>query len=561
MGGGSQPYDYKAETQYALGQANLPKSPLAQDLSDRLQGFAPQILDQMGNAQQMGAAVLGQYYQPTPQNTPAPVQNTYPKQSDFNPPPQPSGPVWQRPQNYMGTGVTRAPSPQELEFFSQNQGSQAGGMKTFNGGMVNMQTNPANAPAPQQQQQGYNLGLPQVTQATVGQAQNVNQLDPAIMAQMGQQIQAPQTNFGTDPFSGVNAQLAGQFNPQQFAGIPQLQQMIQSAFNGQGNPLAGGLPQMPGQVNAQGVNIDNSQINPQDSQFYQGVQDLFQRNQQKDIADLRARFGVDGTSRGTGAAFAEGNYRAESLGQLGTALGQLRQNEFQNLLAQRGLAQQGNLANFQMLNDAALTGRGQDITGRGQTLDAMLQGGQQQNNNLGALLNSFTTMRGQDISNAQGNLEANLSRLGLLSQNAQNAGQLNLGQNALQSQNALQAAGLNTDRMNALLSQQNTASGNQMDYLLGNRGIDANMSQFNAAQGNEMGRFVADANQRAIENMLTRQFTGQQNLLQGLLGLAQAGIPGGGANVNMSPYTGPTQSGLSQWGDFFQGIGSMIPGG
>lgn len=65
----------------------------------------------------------------------------------------------------------------------------------------------------------------------------------------------------------------------------------------------------------------------------QAVQQLLSKQQERNVNDIRARFGASGgTAFGTPAAFAEGIYRAESTPQIAAAMDQLSQNRLASLM-------------------------------------------------------------------------------------------------------------------------------------------------------------------------------------------------------------------------------------
>lgn len=156
-------------------------------------------------------------------------------------------------------------------------------------------------------------------------------------------------------------------------------------------------------VNLGALNLPSGAINPQDSEYYKGLTDLFSRNNDKNIAELRARFGGTGTSWGTPALQAESQYRADAIPQLAATLGQARQSEFANLLGERSLLQQGILSGRGQDLEAGLGNLNAGVTERGQDLNAAMgtQGNELQR--LMAYANAGLTQRGQDINNSQFN--------------------------------------------------------------------------------------------------------------------------------------------------------------
>jgi hypothetical protein len=459
---------------------------------------------------------------------------------------------------------------------------------------------------------------------------NMQGMNPQALQTLLQQFQAPGVN-GYNPSQQLlnNPGFNQQYGQMQGLGIQGLSQALQQQIGNTGNNGMANLPGLnlgqanlqaanPQQVSAPGTqlntgnaqqvsannvnpataNIDQSNINPQDSAFYQAVQKNLTDQMDLNRKDLRARFGASGgTSRGTPAAFAESQFDAQALPQLAQALGEVRQQEFGNLLQQRGLGQQGNLANAGMQNQvglannqlqaqtglanssnqlqaqnqgnsALLQARGQDINNsqqnvqnflqsvglnntsnlqaRGQNLDLLglgqqgaLQnqslGNQFQQGNLSTLGNLFNSQQGMNLQNYFNTIGANQNQQGLLSGLAQQAGQLGLGQNQLGSQNALAAQGLNQQGANNALQNQLGFQTNQNQANLGQNNILSQLAQFNSGQGNDFMKSLLAMQQSANEGQINRQFTGYQNLAQLAQGLALAGIPGGGSNTNLSP--------------------------
>lgn len=81
------------------------------------------------------------------------------------------------------------------------------------------------------------------------------------------------------------------------------------------------------------------------------LQDILSRENTRNVADIRARFGASGgTSFGTPAAYAEGLYRAEAAPRSAVAIGNLQMDVIKNLLglatglAGRGISQRQTVA-------------------------------------------------------------------------------------------------------------------------------------------------------------------------------------------------------------------------
>lgn len=216
------------------------------------------------------------------------------------------------------------------------------------------------------------------------------------------------TNFSLDPgavdkLTNPEEAPVGQPTPQSFDFISQL------------NNLFGGMQQGSDKLNNFKANI-----NPQDSEFYKGLEDMFNRKATQNIADVRARFGGSGTSRGTPAIQAESIARADMMPALAATLGQARQGEVSNMLGAQGL-----------------------------DLQALLGGLGQQGNTLNSLISGFGTQRGQDIQNNQAN-----------------------------AQNFLQNKNIDMNSLLGFLGEQNKLFGTQSNQSMFNAGQNNDMTKF-----------------------------------------------------------------------------------
>lgn len=736
-GGGNGAPDYREEIRYGLQQANLPKSPLAQQYNDMAMAATPSIFEALMNAQNLGSSMFG---------------GSLGGQIPFQAPPAPAGGYqpqglndlsaqWDRAMQQAGMQPRSGGTPNLTQF----DGQMANFIRPGPGGVHPPPINPGGANNPlggSSPVQGTNgLQAPQLSQAGfLTLNPYANQLDQNIFQRLSQNVQAPQMNFGQDPFAQIMAQLQGaqfgggipqglnqafqapslnpiqqigaqQVNAQQVGGAPQInaQQIGQAPQVGasqvnaqQANvanaPLQQALAALvnPAMVQAQqaslgGLNIQNpnlsslqGQINPQDSEYYNAISQILQNKQQRDIGDLRERFTNTGTSRGTPALHAEALLRAQQAPEIAAALGGVRQSEFANELQRRGLVQQGMLDQAGMLNQTLLGGRGQDLTAllanaqnaltagqsnqsallqagianqgaglqaanlnnlynlqqRGQNVDLALanasnnlgaqqsnqsaglqaalanaqnfltggqanqganlqaqlanaqnflqQGGMNQNASLQAMLANAANSLQAGQANQQAGLQTNqqllqgglqtnqqnldrllglgglnqqagqldLNRFAQLLQGAQGQGQLNLGQNQLLANTGLQSQDLNTQRLLGALGAQNTFFGNQNQLALGNQANVNQAQQFNAGQSNQFNLATAGMQQAAIESMLSRQFSGLNQLLGVGAGLAASGTPGGSANVNVGPVG--SVSGGSSFGQTAMGVGAIL---
>lgn len=201
--------------------------------------------------------------------------------------------------------------------------------------------------------------------------------------------------------------------------------------------------------------------------------------------------------------------------------------------------------------------------------------------------------RGQDLNNFQGAQSNYLQAQGLGVQNANNANQQSLGYNALNSSNQLGAQGLNLQGANSyqnLLSQfqglglqqnnqnqQNnqfnanlgTQTGlanrgltlqdlqQQMSYGLGANSQNSQNAQFNASQSNQLNQNFSQQLQAAQEAMFGRNANATNQLAAYIAQLAAMGIPGGSANINVSPIQ-PQQGG--GFGGTLAGLGALATG-
>lgn len=570
MGSGNQNYSDQINT--ALAQANMPKSPLAQQLSNNFsQNFQQTLAGVLSGGGNAFQGINGG------QSTPGQILNGggY-QQSIFNP-----------------SGSQPAQSNPVL-----NSGTATATTSNLNNSTA--QSNPGN----------LSNGI------------NLSGINSGLLSQLTQQFGRPGEavdNASQSLFYGLGGSNALSQNQNNIPGLSSnLQQALNNTNQASGlnpNSLQTGLPQ---NVNVNPANLQTGLPNAQDSAYYQGVEQTLGNQYNQGLKDLQARFGAaGGTSRGTPAAFAQAQYSAQALPQLAAALGNVRQQEVGNQLQAQN---QGNSAN--------LTARGQDISNAQQNVGNQLQGQNQSNqallqnqglNNQAVLdrLNSISGLFGQ-----QGNLNNQL--LGNLGNIAANSGQTSLGVNQLNTGNQLATNQLNSQNINNALSQLGNLQNNNNQTALGLNQLLANNSQFNAGQQNSnlqaLNQLLAQANQfnagqqnlntqqlnqlnqqnsqfnadaltqnrelmaqlglqnnqfnsnqfnnqalallqlaqQGNQQQINNQFTGLQNVLQlaGQFGLA--GIPGGSANVNLSASPQSGGSALSGIGSALGGLGSLI---
>lgn len=515
-GGGQSPTDYRSEIDKGLSEANTPKSDLAKQLSSYFGSMLPGVGQGAGtnppsagqNAQgQNPFAALGNMNQ---MSSPLQVGN-----AGLNDPRLMNG--LPSPGSY--SQLTSDFSP----FGSSNQGQ----LNFGNSGLFNQLTQSPLS------QSFAGLNYPSLAQ---------NQL----LSQVGQRANLGNVNTSINPGAvGFNAQ-----------GI--------SPFQAQGADLSG-------------VN----------SPFSQAIQQTLANKQNQDISDLRARFGASGgASRGTPAMYAETQLRSQQAPEIAAALGNVRQQE-------AGL----NLQNAGMLNSANLQGRGQDISQLQTNQQGLLQaalanqnaglqsqalGGQLGLQQRGQDLQNFTDSRGQDVglfnaaiqnSAVQGNLglgqrgqditqfgnilDNQTNRLGTAAQYLNNMGGLQLGQRSQDLSNQQFNAGQfnQAGLQNRGLSLQDLQQ--QFQYGLGAGNMNSNNAQFLAGQSNQLNSQYASALQGGQESMYGRQANAYNQLAAYIAQLAGMGIPGGSANINVSPIQPQSGSGL---GGMMGGLGTLLSG-
>jgi hypothetical protein len=297
-------------------------------------------------------------------------------------------------------------------------------------------------------------------------------------------------NFG----NAINSMLQGQVGDPN--SLNAYFQNIQSG-NGMAGPFQNFTPQSPGVANAnfaapqwqsqQFGNIDPfSGINPAtlssglgttaqlgsagsanvDGEFGAAVREILNRQSEKAVGDLRARYGASGSGLGSNAQYAESNFRAEALPQIAAALGGINQQERGLNLQQRGQ----DLQNFYQ-------GRGADISQMG----LMGQQGANANN---AILGMNQILAGQN--------------------NAMN--QFNQGNAQFGSQIGLQAQGMNMDAIN----QMNQLNQNQNQFM-NNYGLQ------NQQMGNQFAGMQAQTGLGLQQNQQQAQQFAIQQLMQALM--------------------------------------------
>lgn len=516
---GSNQGNYSNEINTAVQQANLPKSPLAQNMSNSFGQNFNNIFSQMANGAGMGNAFPG--FQ-SGYSTPGWIQNqansnTNPLSSNpSNPqqtpltPPTPNSPPTGGIRNFGGPAQmdTMMGNPNGISGLSyggpsiDNSGNPTGGQQLvapnqLSGMSANIDPSgmsQGNIPLRQNTLFGQ---LPQTSLANPTlQAMNMQGMDPNALNTLMQQLQGPSVN---------------NYNPsQQALGIPGLSAALQNSL---GNTLGN---QAPGQVNAVNANVaqaslpSQQQYNPQSDPYFQAVQQSLLNQQNLDQKNLQAQFGASGGSggMGSGAAFAQAQLMAQQAPEMQAALGNYLQNQQSNFLNQQGLQQQGLLQNAQMANAANLQNSQLGTQANFQNAANQLQAGGLNNQNLSSVGNLLATLSGQ-------------------------AGNQNLGQQQLGSQNFFNAAGQNSQNANNILQNQLGFQTNQNGANNNLNNILASLGQFNAGQTNNQNQTYSQMLQTANQNQINNQFQGVQNLAQLMGQFGLSGIPGGSANVSL----------------------------
>lgn len=564
MGGSN---NYSSQINTGLQQANMPKSPLAQNLSSTLNNNYQQILSSLLNGGATGNAFPGlmggqstagsalnsggytqfQGQQFNQQLNPATVGDTQiPKNNtpeyqgvlDFLGKSNPN--TFQRPdgtQFKLPAGQTD-PNLAKSNVFPEGPSFNPQGLASLTG------INPGNGGQP-------NFNLPDFSSSVAQSDPNLNASTYQSNPQQGQLnlggpnqniLQSLLTQFQSPQFQNQNqsADLLSQLSGQQQPGVDNLSTFLQSALARSANTGGAQLPNMnvgnanlqsaaPQNINPNNVGLQLGAPNAQDSDYYNSAQQVLGNQYNQGLKDLQARFGASGgASRGTPAAYAQAQYSSQALPQLGAALGNIRQQEAGNQLTAQNQA-----------NNALLTNRGQDINNSQQNVqnylqsiglnnNSNLQGRQQDIDLLG--LNQQGALQNQGLVNQSGNDNLNSlsslfnsvggqqnNQLSILSQLANNAGQLGLGQNQLTSQNQFNNNQLNSQNSNNALSQLLGFQSSNNQSQLGQNQLNAGNSQFNAGQSN--------SNLQAINQLLSgnSQFNaGQKNSMnQNLLQMLQ----------------------------------------
>lgn len=417
-------------------------------------------------------------------------------------------------------------------------------------------------------------------QSTVGQMQGMGQYNPA---QLG--------NHLNDPNSGFNAGMAG------LQGMDFSRGMGQSADIGKFSAASGDIGGIMNQVGsraqlgnagqytdplqqaaamaAQGAqgNFFNRNSTDTQSPYAVAMQQLLQNNQQRQVADLRARYNMSGGSRGTPAMQAESLYRAQATPELAAAMGQINQTEqgldlnaanlnSQHQMGMAGLGMQGLTSAGQL----GMTGRDQDLQNFLGGRNADISAGNMSVANASQMNQANVAARGQNLEN-------------LLQSRGMDISQMGLANNAYQGMAGL---GLQGAQYGSSVDQNNVNNGqnsyNSYANLLNNQG---NMQ----LQGGALNLQNANSNTQNIQNALQMMMgsynqanqlgTPQAQTVQtpgflGQLGQAASGIGNFMGNISGMNFHNPFGGGGQQMPQFggtpgiYQtpnnGPGGSIPG-
>jgi hypothetical protein len=262
--------------------------------------------------------------------------------------------------------------------------------------------------------------------------------------------QAPTYNdpnlAGYNEESGIYDQLFGQGGLGNIPGIDM--DAIMRQFQGMGG--GGGVGQQSTLADAFGAGGTGGLLNyDTNSPEFAALRQMQNQQSSQDVANLRARFTAGGgSSLGTGASLAEGQYLAQANPQNTLALGQLGRQMQEMDMANRGL-------NANVL----LSQRGQNIDQRGQDNQAAIAGAQIGQQGQMALLDAM--MRGQ-----LGNQQSRLALAGLGADTLQGDWRNQFDARSQGNRDRLDASGMQNDFN---LNNYNSQYGNMLG--LGNLGL------------------------------------------------------------------------------------------
>jgi len=344
------------------------------------------------------------------------------------------------------------------------------------------------------------------------------------------------SQFNTGGIDAIGNQLQN-FNANQpgfnsnIAGNPGLQNALGNLTNASNSSLEYIKSLLGGNVGP-GAGTFNATLGPVDTS---AEQNFLAREQAKGQADLRARFGAGGgASFGTPAAFAEGNFLAESGARNAAALADITR-QYQGLDLQRQLGEgQINTQRIGDLLNAQSNARGIGAGLFGSGISGLASGANTLADVLGTSGQLNLGARGQDIQSSGLNLDAiaragqlagQAGQLNLDALNAQSAQQTNAGQ--LFNQNQGIQAGNQIDNRNAAINALGQALGIDFSGLQ----LGQQQQQFNAQnQGNIIGQLLAAFQNLSLPGIPQAQTVSKpstaQNILSGVTGLIGAASPG-----------------------------------
>lgn len=253
---------------------------------------------------------------------------------------------------------------------------------------------------------------------------------------MGGEFQAPQFQQFNPQQPGV---IDGSFNAPQFQAAS-LQGFDPNQFGASVNKLNNNFGTTAQLGSAGSADVDG--------EYGQAVRSILGREQEKQVGDMRARFGATGSGLGSNAQYAESNFRAENTPRIAAALGDINMQERGLNLQQRGQ----DLQNF-------YSGRGADVS----------------------QLNAMTTQGGLGLQGVLGLNGQNLQQMGMLNNFNQGNAQFGAAQ-------GMQAQGMN---MNALM-QMNQMGQNQNQFM---NQFNQGNAQFGAQNQMQMNQLMQNQNQ------------------------------------------------------------------
>lgn len=250
------------------------------------------------------------------------------------------------------------------------------------------------------------------------------------------------------------------------------------------------------------------------------LQQILSQQQNRDVGDLRARYGMSGGSRGTPALQAESLYRSQALPQTAAALGQIDLQQQSLDQGAAGLNSQNSLANW------------------GQGLQALLGGGQLSQGQNAQTLQNNQFNSGQNFNaqsqNAQNGLQGQSllqQLLGMQGNLALQGGQLSLANSNSNTQNIQNA-------LQSLLQMYGQANqlGTPQAQTVQQKGVLGQIGDAASGLGNLFGSFSGFGNIFGGNNGLPGGFPSSLPPIQQTPGYP--GIPGPTAPIPNIPSSG-----------------------